>query len=143
MLVAVAAGALDEDEHFVVLLLQRVDALLIGGDVMRAAIDENDAEFFHHPADERHAPQLLLGHDADHPLFRQREQDPDRVGHPGVIRAEHAAAGGDMRPPLHMKDGVPEKQADPRDPPADMIPESHPSFLLTSAKIASTDCSRV
>ena len=91
----------------------------------------------------RHAPKLLLGHDADHFLFRQGKQNPDGVCHAGVVGAENAAARRDLLPARHMKDRVPEKQPDAAQPPAQMVPEVHPSFLLTISKMALTDCSTV
>lgn len=51
--------------------------------------------------------------------------------------------GRDLLPARHMKDRVPEKQPDAAQPPAQMVPEVHPSFLLTISKMALTDCSTV
>ena len=143
VLFPVAARPLDKDEQLLLLTRQRVDALTERRYVMRTAVDEDHAEFFHDPADKRHAPQLLLGHDADHFLFRQGKQNPDGVCHAGVVGAENAAARRDLLPARHMKDRVPEKQPDAAQPPAQMIPEVHPSFLLTISKMALTDCSTV
>ena len=143
VLIFVAARPLNEDEQLVLFALQRVNALAERRRIVRAAIDKNNAKFFHDPADERHAAQLLLGHDADHFLFGQGQQNPDGVGHTGVIGAENAAARREAFPARHMKDRVPEKQPDAAQPPAQMVPEVHPSFLLTMAKMASTDSSTV
>ena len=140
MLFPVAARSFHKDEQFLPLTRQRVDTLAECRRVVCAAVDENHAELLHNPANKRHAAQFLLGHDADHPFFRQGQQNPDGVGHAGVVGAENAAARRDTIPACDTKHRMPEKQPDAAQPPAQMVPEVHPSFLLTMARMASTDC---
>ena len=143
MLVSVAARALDEDHHFFI-IFERLHALVIGRSVVRGAVNENDPELFHDPADDGDASELLFCDDPAHLRRIERQQQPDRVRTAGVVHAENGLSRRDELAPHNTEHRMPEKQADPADPPADPVPERHhPSFLLMMARISETDCSMV
>ena len=102
MLFPVAARSFHKDEQFLPLTRQRVDTLAECRRVVCAAVDENHAELLHNPANKRHAAQFLLSHDADHPFFRQGQQNPDGVGHAGVVGCPPGSAPG----PSHERPGA-------------------------------------
>ena len=143
VLVLIAARALDEDHHLLA-VFERLHALVIGGSVVRPAVDKDNPELFHHPADDRHLPQLLFRDNPAHLRRIQRQQQPDGIRAAGVVRADHGFSNRNKLPSYHMEHRMPEKQPDPANPPAHPIPERHhPSFLLTMARISAIDCSMV
>ena len=103
---------------------------------MLAPVYKDHTEFLHDPSDERRAPQLAFCHDAEKLRLTECQNDPERIGGAAVVAAEHGRALCQIFKSLHLQHRVPEKQPHAHQKKAHAIPEFHPSFLLTSSRMA-------
>ena len=101
---------------------------------MRGAIDENDSELFHDPADDR--ARVCSSFFANNPAhlrgcIERQHAARSRPRMPEWFTQSNGLSRRDELAPHNVEHRMPEKQADPADPPADPVPERHhPSFLL-------------